>query len=66
MRRASRLSTSRSKRPDGSCAIVAFGMPFSRMKRGQRAGVDAGKPDDAAALEPLIEIARGAVVRRLQ
>ena len=28
----------------------------------QGAGVDAGEPDDAAALEPLIEMARGAVV----
>ena len=27
----------------GSCAITAFGMPFSRMQRGQRAGVDAGR-----------------------
>ena len=29
---------------------------------GQRPRVDAGKPDDAAGLQPLIEMARGAVV----
>src|SRR6185437_15753584 len=34
-------------------------------QRGQRAGVDAGEPDDAAALEPFVEMARGAVVRWL-
>ena len=33
-------------------------------ERGERAGVDAGKPDDAAALEPLVEMARGAIIRR--
>ncbi len=33
-------------------------------QRGKSAGVDAGEPDDAAALEPIIEIAGGAVVRR--
>src|SRR6516165_7882444 len=32
-------------------------------QRGQRAGVDAGKPDHAAALEPLIEMPRRTVVR---
>ena len=32
-------------------------------QRGQRAGVDAGKADDAARLQPLVEMARGAVVR---
>ena len=31
---------------------------------GERAGVDAGEPDDAARLEPLVEMAGGAVVRR--
>ena len=34
-------------------------------ERGERAGVDAGKPDDAAALQPGIEMARGAIIRRL-
>ena len=34
-------------------------------QRGQRAGIDAGKPDDAACLQPLIEMPRGAVVRRV-
>ena len=33
-------------------------------QRGQRAGVDAGKPDDAARLQPVVEMAGGAVVRR--
>lgn len=33
-------------------------------QRGQSAGVDAGKPDHASAFEPVIEMARGAVVRR--
>ena len=32
----------------------------------ERAGVDAGKPDDAARLEPLLEMPRRAVVRRLR
>ena len=32
---------------------------------GERAGVDAGETDDAARLEPLVEVARRAVVRRL-
>ena len=31
---------------------------------GKRARIDAGKPDDAAALEPGIEMPRGAVIRR--
>ena len=31
---------------------------------GQRAGVDAGEPDDAAAFQPLVEMPRGAVIRR--
>ena len=34
-------------------------------QRGERAGVDAGEPDDAAAFQPGIEMARRAVVRRL-
>ncbi len=33
-------------------------------QRGERAGVDAGKADDAAGFEPVVEVARGAVVRR--
>ena len=33
-------------------------------QRGQRAGVDAAKPDDAARLEPVVETFGGAVVRR--
>ena len=33
---------------------------------GQRAGVDAGEADDAARLEPVVEMARGAVVRRMR
>ncbi len=32
--------------------------------RGERPGIEAGKPDDAAAFQPGIELARGAVVRR--
>ena len=31
-------------------------------ERGQGAGIDAGKPDDAARFQPLVEVARGAVV----
>jgi hypothetical protein len=31
-------------------------------QRGQRASVDAGQPNDAARFQPLIEMARGAVV----
>ncbi len=33
-------------------------------ERGQRAGVEPGKPDDAAAFQPGVEIARGAIVGR--
>ncbi len=33
-------------------------------ERGQRAGIEPGKPDDAAAFQPGVEIARGAIVRR--
>ena len=35
------------------------------MSAGQRAGVDAGEADDAARLQPLVEMARRAVVRGL-
>ena len=34
-------------------------------QRGQRAGVDAAQAHDAADLQPLIEMARGAIVRRI-
>ena len=34
-------------------------------ERGERAGVEAGQPDDAARLQPLVEMAGGAEVRRL-
>ena len=33
-------------------------------QHGQRAGVDAGEPDNAAGLQPVIEVAGGAIVRR--
>ena len=33
-------------------------------QRGQRAGIDAAKPDNAARLQPVVEVAGGAVVRR--
>ena len=33
-------------------------------QRGQRAGVDAGEADDAARLQPVVEVARRAIVRR--
>src|SRR5579862_799157 len=38
---------------------------FFANEGGERAGVDAGKPDDAAALQPGIEMFCGAIVRRL-
>src|SRR5580700_7046968 len=38
---------------------------FFANERGERAGVDAGEPDDAAVLQPGIEMFRGAIVRRL-
>ena len=33
---------------------------------GERAGIEAGKPDDAAAFQPSVEVPRRAVVRRLR
>ncbi len=50
--------------PDGSCAITAFGMPFSRMSAVSARVSMPGKPDDAAAFQPGVEIARGAIVGR--
>jgi hypothetical protein len=43
-----------------------IGHAFDADHRGQRAGVDAGQADDAARLQPLVEMARGAVVRRVR
>ena len=40
------------------------GHAFFADQRGERAGIDAGKPDDAAAFQPLVEMAGGAVIRR--
>ena len=40
-------------------------MPLTRMQAGERAGVDAGEPDDAARLEPVVEVAGRAVIRGL-
>ncbi len=39
-------------------------MPLHANERGQRAGVDAGQPDDTARFEPVVEVAGGAIVRR--
>ena len=61
---ASRLSASRSKRPDRLVGDHRVRHALLADERGERAGVDAGKSDDAAALEPRIEMPRGAVIRR--
>ena len=33
-------------------------------QRGERAGIDAGQPDDAASFQPVVEMAGGTIVRR--
>ena len=39
-------------------------MPLLADQRGQRAGIDAGEPDDAARLQPVVEMSGRAVIRR--
>ena len=63
--RASSSRAARSKAPSRSWMMVAFGMPFCADQAGQRARVDAGKADDAARLQPQVEMAGGAVVGRV-
>ena len=40
-----------------------IGHAFAADQRGQRAGIDAGQADDAARLQPQVEMAGSAVVR---
>ncbi len=54
--RASFFSASRSNLPSGACAITAFGMPFWRIRLVSARVSMPDEPDDAAALEPLIEM----------
>ena len=44
---------------------MASGSALRPDQRGQRPGVDAGEADDAARPQPLVEVAAGAVVRRI-
>ncbi len=41
----------------------SVGHPLLADQRGQRAGVDAGEPDNAARLQPVVEVLGGAIVR---
>ena len=51
--------------PSGACAMTALGMPFSRISAvSARVSMPAMR-DDAAPLQPLVEMAGGAVVRRV-
>ena len=62
---ASRFSASTSKSPSGIVRDDAVRHALLADQRGQRARVDAGDADDAARLQPLVEVARRAEVRRL-
>ena len=62
---ASARSAARSKLPPRSWAIDGVGHALLADERGQRARVDAGDADDAARLQPLVEVPGGAVVRRI-
>ena len=62
--RASFLSASRSNLPSGACAITAFGMPLMRMRLVSARVSMPQSPITPRRLEPLVEVAGGAVVRR--
>ena len=52
-----RFSASTSKTPDGSCAMMAFGMPFSRIRAVSARVSMPVESDDAAGLQPRVEMA---------
>ena len=62
--RASRLSAARSNLPGRLVRDHRVRHALDADEARERAGVDAGEPDDAARLQPLVEVAGRAVVRR--
>ena len=62
---AEATSRARSKSPLAVVDDDGVGHALRPDQRGQRAGVDAGDADDAACPQPLVEVSRGAVIRRL-